>query len=152
MTTINKHYRLPRVVALAGPSGDSFSAGGRCTPCLGRRRTSPIVSPSVTWSWLWSWKNHQFLTSIADQHRNFRNQDPRKQESTAQGFQGPTAVFSLPPTLSKQSQAVIPIDWSHLIAPYSGHYTGSWWRYGEVLWPISRSICRFGDNGDVYAK
>lgn len=52
----NKHYRLPRVIALAGPSGDSFSAGGRCTPCLGRRRTSPIVSPSVTLSWSWSWK------------------------------------------------------------------------------------------------
>lgn len=54
-------YRLPRVVAPVGPSIDSSSAWGHCTPCPGRRRTASIVFRPSTWSYL-------FCTNVLTPH------------------------------------------------------------------------------------
>lgn len=54
-------YRLPRVTAPVGPSIDSSSAWGRCTPCPGRKRTASTVFRPSTWSYL-------FCTNVLTPH------------------------------------------------------------------------------------
>lgn len=54
-------YRLPRVVVPVGPSIDSSSAWGHCTPCPGRRRTASTVFRPSTWSYL-------FCTNVLTPH------------------------------------------------------------------------------------